>query len=266
MKQWERILLNRMRKRVSETSYYMGDAPSGKILGQFGRDVEIKAYTDVSIIIDPHVPPPNDLLKRIFDFLPQCNSTDRPVPRTIRLVHEHIGGTPYKKTVRYTWGPRISRKIAEDMLAHIGCLDKNATVEEIFELQILRKLHRISSGIFFFLSGRELDEDTGEKIKRIFSDLSMKNAWAIHTDSSKPMADENIWIINWKNQIFGTPLKRRSIEMSSNFVDIIGFQLEKVHTGMIQWMLEADQKIVSDADKCKILNELTGNNSNFTPP
>jgi len=53
--------------------------------------------------------------------------------------------------------------------------------------------------------------------------------------------------------------------MSSNFVDIVGFQLEKVHTGMIQWMLEADPKIVSDADKCKIMNELTGKNSNFIP-
>jgi len=53
---------------------------------------------------------------------------------------------------------------------------------------------------------------------------------------------------------------------SSNFVEIVGFQLEKVHTGMIQWLLEADPKIVSDADKCKILNELTGKNSNFSPP
>jgi len=211
MPKWEIKLLNQMRKRVSAASYYMGDAPSRKILGQFGRHVQIEAYTDVSIIFGPHAAPLSDLLKTILDFLPACNPTNQRVPRSIRLVHEHIGGTPYKRTVRYSWAPRTSRKIAGDMLAHVGCLDNNATLEEILNLQIMRALCRITNGIFFFLSARELDEDTGEKIKNIYSDLRMKNAWAIHTDCSKPMADENIWIINWKNQIFGTPLKIRGI-------------------------------------------------------
>jgi len=209
MKRWERILLYQMKKRVSETSYYMTDAPSRRILGQFGSEVQVKAYTDVSIIFDPHGAPSSDLVKKILDFVPECNPTDHRISRAIRLVHQHIGGIPYKRTVQYNWNPRINRKIAEDMLAHIKGLGKNFTVEEILELQILRKLSRISTGIFFFLSGRELDEDTAEKIKNIFSALRMKNGWAIYTDSSKPMTNENIWIINWKNQIFGQTIKKK---------------------------------------------------------
>jgi len=44
--------------------------------------------------------------------------------------------------------------------------------------------------------------------------------------------------------------------MSENFVDIIGFQLEKVHTGVIGWLLDTENHSASMSDKIVILNKL----------
>ena len=44
--------------------------------------------------------------------------------------------------------------------------------------------------------------------------------------------------------------------MSGNFVDIVGFQLEKVHTGIISWLLDTENHSVSMSDKIVILNKL----------
>ena len=44
--------------------------------------------------------------------------------------------------------------------------------------------------------------------------------------------------------------------MSENFVDIIGFQLEKVHTGVISWLLDTENHSASMSDKIVILNKL----------
>lgn len=45
--------------------------------------------------------------------------------------------------------------------------------------------------------------------------------------------------------------------MESNFVDIVGYQLEKVHTGMIKWLLEKkDNSIPMDSEKFKIITRI----------
>ena len=50
--------------------------------------------------------------------------------------------------------------------------------------------------------------------------------------------------------------------MGSNFVDIVGYQLEKVHTGMIKWLLEK-----KDNERFEIIKRIysnVGRNLDFT--
>ncbi len=44
--------------------------------------------------------------------------------------------------------------------------------------------------------------------------------------------------------------------MSDNFVDIIGFQLERVHTGVISWLLDTETLSVPMSDKLVLLSRL----------
>lgn len=45
--------------------------------------------------------------------------------------------------------------------------------------------------------------------------------------------------------------------MGSNFVDIVGYQLEKVHTGMIKWLLEKkDNSIPMDSERFMIITRI----------
>jgi hypothetical protein len=43
-------------------------------------------------------------------------------------------------------------------------------------------------------------------------------------------------------------------QMSQNFVDVVGFQLEKVHTGVIAWLLDSDNSVVPARDKILVLS------------
>src|SRR3972149_4701982 len=47
--------------------------------------------------------------------------------------------------------------------------------------------------------------------------------------------------------------------MSDNFVDIVGFQLEKVHTGVISWLLDSRNPMVSESDRISLLSKLLSN-------
>jgi hypothetical protein len=47
--------------------------------------------------------------------------------------------------------------------------------------------------------------------------------------------------------------------MSDNFVDIIGFQLEKVHTAVISWLLDSRNLTVPESDRILLLSKLLPN-------
>jgi len=47
--------------------------------------------------------------------------------------------------------------------------------------------------------------------------------------------------------------------MFDNFVDIVGFQLEKVHTGVISWLLDSRNPTVPESDRISLLSKLLSN-------
>ena len=50
--------------------------------------------------------------------------------------------------------------------------------------------------------------------------------------------------------------------MSDNFIEVVGFQLEKVHTGVISWLLDSKNSIVPIDDKTLILSRLLSKDLN----
>lgn len=44
--------------------------------------------------------------------------------------------------------------------------------------------------------------------------------------------------------------------MNSNFVDIVGYQFEKVHTGAIKWLLDSSNTQIKQNEKFKIIRNI----------
>ncbi|MGR5913206.1 PD-(D/E)XK nuclease family protein [Bacillus cereus] len=44
--------------------------------------------------------------------------------------------------------------------------------------------------------------------------------------------------------------------MRSNFVDIVGYQFEKVHTGAIKWLLDSSNELIDHNEKSNVLRNL----------
>ena len=44
--------------------------------------------------------------------------------------------------------------------------------------------------------------------------------------------------------------------MAENFVDIVGFQLEKIHTGMIAWLLDSERSPLPVHEQAVLVKKL----------
>ena len=53
--------------------------------------------------------------------------------------------------------------------------------------------------------------------------------------------------------------------MMSTFVDVVGYQLEKVHTGAMRWLLDWDSSEISVRDKKKIIRRASCRTSSEPP-
>jgi hypothetical protein len=45
--------------------------------------------------------------------------------------------------------------------------------------------------------------------------------------------------------------------MPENFVDVVGYQLEKVHTGVIAWLLDSERPPLTVGEQATLVNKLS---------
>lgn len=58
----------------------------------------------------------------------------------------------------------------------------------------------------------------------------------------------------YNNQI--SHYERMFFTVRSNFVDIVGYQFEKVHTGAIKWLLDSSNELIDHNEKSNVLRNL----------
>ena len=60
-------------------------------------------------------------------------------------------------------------------------------------------------------------------------------------------------------KIVGDIEQKRTYRITDNFIDIIGYQLEKVHTGMIAWLLDSERSPLRPCEQTAVLEKLVPN-------